>query len=168
MRHLLICLLYCLIIISCAQNAMIEIGFNDGALLSGVYGDMIIRVSEIEIFQDGEFVSIWNGSNIVEVPINSSDFCSITGNYIPLAGGTYKKMRITTDSLSYKIDNTIIPLLDSVYQFTANAFTDIIIEGNEEYRLVISIASTNWFDPDSQKIKTGHQPFEGVSLKIFY
>ncbi len=157
-----------LMIIACAQNASIEIGFNDGVLLRGTYGDIIARVTRIEIFQSGEFTEIWNGNNIVNIPINSNDYCSITNGYIFITSGSYKKMRITIDSLSYKLDNTNVILLDSVYQFTANAFTDIIIEDNDEYKLVISIASTNWFDPDSQKIKIGHQPFEGASLKVYY
>ncbi|MEO0189634.1 MAG: hypothetical protein ABIL18_01485, partial [candidate division WOR-3 bacterium] len=95
-------------------------------------------------------------------------FCSITRNYISIPSGSYKKMRITIDSLSYKIDNTTIVLLDSIYQFVADAFTELIIEDNEEYRIVIGIASTNWFDPVSQQIKTGHLPFEGASLKFYY
>lgn len=157
-----------LMIIACAQNASIEIGFNDGLLLRGTYGDIIVRVTKIEIFQGGEFINLWDNNNIVGIPINSNDYCSITNGYLSVSSGSYKKMRITIDSLSYKIDNTTVTLLDSVYQFTANAFTDIVIDANDEYRLVVSIASANWFDPDSQKIKTGHLPFEGASLKVYY
>jgi len=168
MRFFHLAFISLLMIIACAQNASVEIGFNDGVLLRGTYGDIIVRVTRIEVFQSGEFTEVWNGNNIVDIPINSDDYCSITNGYIPITSGSYKKMRITIDSLSYKLDNTVVALLDSVYQFTANAFTDIIIEDNDEYRLVISIASTNWFEPDSQKIKTGHQPFEGASLKVYY
>ena len=168
MRIFLLAFISLLMIIACAQNASVEIGFNDGVLLRGTYGDIIARITRIEVFQDGEFTEIWNGNNIVDIPLNSDDYCSITNGYVTITPGSYKKMRVTIDSLSYKLDNTIVALLDSVYQFTANAFTDIIIEDNDEYRLVISIASTNWFDPDSQKIKIGHQPFEGASLKVYY
>ncbi len=157
-----------LMMVACAQNASVELGFNDGPLLRGIYGDMVVRVTKIEILQSGEFIDIWNNNNIVSIPINDDDYCSITNGYLPLAAGSYKKMRITIDSLSYKIDNTTVILFDSVYQFIANAFTEIVIDENEEYRLVISIASDNWFDPDSQKIKPGHQPFEGASLKVYY
>ncbi len=157
-----------LLIITCAQNASVEVGFNDGPLFRGIYGDIVARVIKIELFQNGKFTEIWNSNNTVSIPINGDEYCSITNSYIPVSAGSYKKIRITIDSLSYKIDNTITVLLDSLYQFTADAFTDIVVDANEEYDLVISIASANWFDPDSQKIKTGHQPFEGASLKVYY
>lgn len=159
---------FLLLLIGCAQNATVEIGFNDSAILKGSYGDLIITVSKIEMYQTKEFVEIWSGINKVSVPVGGNDYYSITGGYIPVAPGSYKKLRITIDSLIYKIDNTTVILLDSTYQFIASAFTDILIEDNEEYRLLVSIASTNWFDPVAQKIKTGHQPFEGANLKIYY
>lgn len=157
-----------ILLIGCAQNANIEIGFNDSALLAGTFGDMIIRVSKIEMLQNKEYTTLWEGSSIVMVPVNGEDFCSITNDYISIVPGTYKTLRITIDSLSYKIDNSTVLLIDSIYQFNATAFSDLVIEDNDEYRFVVGIASTNWFDSDSLKIKTGHQPFEGANLKIFY
>lgn len=154
--------------IACVRNASVEIGFNDGPIFRGTYGDIVVRVTKIEAFQKGQFSDLWNGNNVVSIPINSDEYCSITNSYVILSSGSYTKMRITIDSLAYKVDNTDIILLDSIYQFTANAFTDIVIEDNSEYRLVISISSNTWFDPDSHKIKTGHQPFEGASLKVYY
>ncbi len=157
------------IFVTCAQNATVEIGMNDGPIIAGAYGDMIIRATKIEAFQNGQYTTIWENSSIVSVPINSSDFYSVSGNYVAIDPGTYKKLRITIDSLNYKVDNTTnVLLLDSVYEFIATAFTDIIIEENDEYRLVIGICSSNWFDSESIKIKQGHQPFEGANLKIYY
>ncbi|MGQ9533951.1 MAG: hypothetical protein ACUVTF_01795 [bacterium] len=157
-----------ILMIGCAQNARVEIGFNDGALLAGTFGDMIISVSKLELLQDGEYIPIWEKSSIVSVPINSEDFCSITNSYISIVPGNYRYLRITVDSLSYRIENSIISLIDSVCQFTATSFSEIIVEANEEYRFVVGITSTNWFDSESLKIKSGHQPFEGASLKVFY
>jgi hypothetical protein len=152
----------------CAQNAMVEFGFNDGQLLTGTFGDMSIRVTRIEAFQNAEYTTLWENSNLVSVPVNGNDFCSITGNYVSIIPGNYKKFRVTIDSLSYSIDNTHALLLDSTFQFIASAFSDIIIEENDEYRFVISINSSTWFDSESLRVKAGHQPFEGASLKIFY
>lgn len=165
---LIYCALLGILLIGCAQNATVEIGFNDGALLAGTFGNMIIRVSKIEMLQNKEYITLWEGSNIVIVPVNGEDFCSITNGYISIVPGTYKTLRITIDSLIYKIDNSTALLIDSVYQFNATAFSDLVVEDNDEYRFVVGIASTNWFDSESLKIKTGHQPFEGASLKIYY
>jgi len=162
------CGLILILMIGCAQNAAVEIGFNDGALLAGTFGDMIIGVSKIEAFQNAEYTIIWDVGNIVTVPVNGEDFCSVTGDYVSIMPGTYRKLRITIDSMNYRIDNSVISLIDSVYQFTATSFSDIIINGNDEYRLVVGIASSNWFDSESLKIKTGHQPFEGANLKLYY
>ncbi|MCX7994227.1 MAG: hypothetical protein N3A65_00420 [candidate division WOR-3 bacterium] len=161
-------LAFALAIISCAQNATVEFGFNDGTLLTGTFGDLVMDVTKIEILQERKFVEIWKGSKITYVPVSSDEYNSITDGYIPVSPGYYKEVRITIDSLIYKIDNTTVVLIDSTYQFTANAFTELLLEENHDYRLVISIASANWFSPDSQKIKTGHQPFEGASLKLYY
>ncbi|MEO0184448.1 MAG: hypothetical protein ABIL22_02240 [candidate division WOR-3 bacterium] len=164
--------LYLILILSlfwgCAQNASVEIGFNDGVILAGTFGDMIIRVSKIEAFQNAQYTTIWENGNTVSVPVNGSDFCSITGNYVSIVPGTYRKFRVTIDSLSYKIDNTVVLLLDSNYQFIPTAFSDIVIEDGDEYRLVIGISSSSWFESESLRIKPGHSPFENATLKIFY
>lgn len=157
-----------ILLIGCAQNATVEIGFNDGALLAGTFGDMIISVSKIELLQNEEYIPIWEKSSVVRVPVNGENFCSITNSYISIAPGNYRYLRITVDSLGYIIDNSITPLIDSVCQFTASSFSEIIVEENDEYKFVIGITSANWFDSESLKIKTGHQPFEGASLKVFY
>lgn len=162
------CALLGILLIGCAQNATVEIGFNDGAFLAGTFGDMIIRVLKIEMLQNKEYTAIWEGSSIVSVPINNQDFCSITNGYISIIPGTYKTLRITIDSLSYKIENSTVLLIDSVYQFTATAFSELLVEDNDEYRFVVGITSTNWFDSESLKIKPGHHPFDGASLKIYY
>ncbi|MGB9720801.1 MAG: hypothetical protein ACPL28_04890 [bacterium] len=154
--------------VGCAQYASVEVGFNDGAILAGTFGDMIVRVSKIEAFQNAQYSSIWESGNTVSVPVNGSDFFSITGGYVSILPGAYKKFRVTIDSLRYKIDNTTVMLLDSNYQFTATAFTDIMIDSGDEYQLVIGINSSNWFDSESLKIKAGHSPFENATLKIFY
>ncbi|MEO0136522.1 MAG: hypothetical protein ABIL40_02010 [candidate division WOR-3 bacterium] len=157
-----------ILIISCAPNASVEFGFNDGALINGTFGDLIIQVTKIEALQGKDFIEVWRGNTQVAVSVNDDNYQSITNGYIPITPGNYKKVRLTIDSLIYKIDNTSIVLVDTLYQFIADAFTPILIEENQDYRLVISIASSNWFSPDSQRIKTGHKPFEGASLKIYY
>jgi|UniRef100_A0A7V3RHI5 hypothetical protein len=157
-----------ILIIACAQNASVEVGINDGAILNGTYGDISVHFTRIEIFQNGSYTDLWNGSNNVNFKINSENFCSITMNYVPVPPGSYRKLRVTIDSLSYVEEGKKTVLLDSSYQFIASAFTDLIIEENGEYRFVINANTTTWFDPDSIKIKNGHQPFENASLKLFY
>ncbi len=153
----------------CAQNATVEVGMNDGAILAGTYGDMVIRVTKIEAFHNGQYLTLWESSNIVSVPLNSGDFQSITGSSVSIDPGSYKYFRITIDSLNYKLDNTTgVMLLDSAYEFTATAFTNLVIEENDDYRIVIGINTNGWFDSESLRIKQGNQPFEGATLRIHY
>ena len=59
-------------------------------------------------------------------------------------------------------------LVETSYQFIANAFTQIVIDENDDLQLAITINSSSWLDTDSMKIKGGHELFEGAALRVYY
>jgi len=170
----LVALVAPLLIVGCAGQAMVEVGLNDSEFLSfllwGTEGDIVMRVVCIEVPQDGAYDTLWSGAHEVVVPIRDRDFVSITGGDVEISPDSYLRMRLTVDSVRYVDEPVDKMLIDTPYQFTAQAFSAIVIEEDDEFRLVVNINSDAWFDsnPDSLKIREGHEAFEGAQLKIYY
>lgn len=155
-------------IIGCGSNASVEFGMNDVTLLDGAAGDLGMRVLSIEVPDGDTYVPVWEGAEPIVVELETSDFTSITYRYIDVETGTYSNVRVTVDSLAYIQQTSSTIVIDSAYQFVAQAFTPIVISDGDELRLVISIAAEIWFDTDSVRIIEGHYPFEGAGVTIFY
>uniref|UniRef100_A0A7C4X8Y5 DUF4382 domain-containing protein n=1 Tax=candidate division WOR-3 bacterium TaxID=2052148 RepID=A0A7C4X8Y5_UNCW3 len=157
-----------MVVLNCANFASVEFGFNDEGIYRGTLGQFGIRVLKIEAKTKENYSPLWEGTRLVFVQREGSGFASITEQSIQMDPGTYKTLRITVDSLCYVTDVNSFLLLDTEYQFTASSFSDITIDKGDELRLVIDIASPQWFDSDSMKIKTGHQAFEGAAVRRYY
>jgi uncharacterized cupin superfamily protein len=156
-----------IIIIGCAGQAMVEVGLYDESLADAPLGDVVMRVTKIELAEDNTYNTIWESANQVEVAVQSSDFVSITEGYIEITPGSYQSIRLTVDSVYYVSDTTVM-LVETSYQFIANAFTQIVIDENDDLQLAITINSSSWLDTDSMKIKGGHELFEGAALRVYY
>lgn len=156
-----------IIIIGCAGQAMVEVGLYDESLVDAPLGDVVMRVTKIELAEDNTYNTIWESANHVEVTVQSSDFVSITEGSIEITPGSYQSIRLTVDSVCYVSDSTVM-LVETSYQFIANAFTQIVIDENDDLQLAITINSSSWLDTDSMKIKGGHELFEGAALRIYY
>jgi len=157
-----------LIIIGCAGQAMVEVGLYDESLAEAPLGDVVMRVTKIELAADNTYNTIWESANHVEVAVQSPDFVSITNRYIEITPGSYQSIRLTVDSVSYVHDPVSMMLIDTSYQFIANAFSQIVIDENDDLQLAITINSSSWLDTDSMKIKEGHVAFEGAALRVYY
>ena len=168
----LVALILPLLIVGCAGQAMVEVGLNDSEfsslLLLGTEGDIIMRVLCIEVPQEGAYDTLWSGAQEVVVPIHGADFVSITGGNIEISPDSYLRMRLTVDSVRYVDEPLDKMLIDAPYQFTAQAFSPIVIEEDDEFRLVVFINSDVWFDSNSFGIREGHEAFEEAQLKIYY
>ncbi|TET59959.1 MAG: hypothetical protein E3J47_07640 [Candidatus Stahlbacteria bacterium] len=156
-----------IIIIGCAGQAIVEVGLYDESLVDAPLGDVVMRVTKIELAEDNTYNTIWESANHVEVTVQSSDFVSITESYIEITPGSYQSIRLTVDSVCYVSDSTVM-LVETSYQFIANAFTQIVIDENDDLQLAITINSSSWLDTDSMKIKSGHELFEGAALRVYY
>ncbi len=156
-----------IIIIGCAGQAMVEVGLYDESLVDAPLGDVVMRVTKIELAEDNTYNTIWESANHVEVTVQSSDFVSITEGSIEITPGSYQSIRLTVDSVCYVSDSTVM-LIETSYQFIANAFTQIVIDENDDLQLAITINSSSWLDTDSMKIKEGHVAFEGAALRVYY
>ncbi|MBA7515123.1 hypothetical protein ES705_07161 [subsurface metagenome] len=156
-----------IIIIGCAGQAMVEVGLYDESLADAPLGDVMMRVTKIELAEDNTYNTIWESANHVEVAVQSSDFVSITNNYIEITPGSYQSIRLTVDSVCYVSDTTVM-LVETSYQFIANAFSQIVIDENDDLQLAITINSSSWLDTDLMKIKEGHVAFEGAALRVYY
>lgn len=156
-----------IIIIGCAGQAMVEVGLYDESLADAPLGDVVMRVTKIELAEDNTYNTIWESANHVEVAVQSSDFVSITNNYIEITPGSYQSIRLTVDSVCYVSDTTVM-LVETSYQFIANAFSQIVIDENDDLQLAITINSSSWLDTDLMKIKEGHVAFEGAALRVYY
>jgi hypothetical protein len=156
--------------ICCGGTGMVEMGMNDGPekALLGTAGDIAMRVLRIDITESGDYIVLWEGEQAVRVSIGSSDFISITNRFLEIEPGSYENVRVTVDSVRHVQDTVEVMLVDTVYQFEADAFTSIVIEENDEFHLVIGINTPQWFDDVEQEIRQGHVAFEGATLKIFY
>jgi len=156
-----------IIIIGCAGQAIVEVGLYDESLVDAPLGDVVMRVTKIELAEDNTYNTIWESANHVEVTVQSSDFVSITEGSIEITPGSYQSIRLTVDSVCYVSDSTVM-LVETSYQFIANAFTQIVIDENDDLQLAITINSSSWLDTDSMKIKGGHELFEGAALRVYY
>ncbi len=156
-----------LIIIGCAGQAMVEVGLYDESLAEAPLGDVVMRVTKIELAEDNTYNTIWESANHVEVAVQSPDFVSITNNYIEITPGSYQSIRLTVDSVCY-VSDSIVMLVETSYQFIAKAFSQIVIDENDDLQLAITINSSSWLDTDSMKIKEGHVAFEGAALRVYY
>jgi len=156
-----------IIIIGCAGQAIVEVGLYDESLVDAPLGDVVMRVTKIELAEDNKYNTIWESANHVEVTVQSSDFVSITEGSIEITPGSYQSIRLTVDSVCYVSDSTVM-LVETSYQFIANAFTQIVIDENDDLQLAITINSSSWLDTDSMKIKGGHELFEGAALRVYY
>lgn len=160
-----ICLIALLYLIGCTGVASVEVGFNDANVSKATYGDIAFNVLVIEFESD----TIWAGNTYVSVPLlDDTLFTSATNGTVEVDPGSYQDMRVTAESLRYVMGATDTMLLDGVFSFTAQAFTPLQLDANEELRLVIDMVSENWFDPVMKEIKPGSTPFAGAGLRIDY
>ena len=155
-------------VISCASNASVEFGMNDAALFDGVAGDLLMRVRQIELPDAGEYMTVWEGAEYVQVELETSDFASITNGYIDIEPGTYHRARITVDSLMHVQQSESTVVVEAAISFVAEAFTPIVISEGDELALVIVLNAEMWFDETSSTIVEGQDPFEGAALRIYY
>ena len=155
-------------IVGCGSNASVEFGMNDEALFDGVAGDLRMRVLQIEAVVGGEYTTVWEGQEYVQVELQTSDFASITNNYIDIEPGTYPRVRITVDSLAHVQQTATVSVVDSAFSFVAEAFTPIVISEGDELELVIVINAETWFNENTSVIIENHYAFEGAALRIFY
>ena len=162
-----------LIIVACGGTGMVEVGMNDGPARAAVLadqGDLVIRVWSIEIPLGDGYSTLWQGPQDVQVSIGAEDFQSITFRFIEIEPGSYDHFRLTVDSVRHVQDALEVMVVDTSYQFEANAFTSIVIEEDDEFQLVVGVNAARWFDATAQppQIIDGHVAFEGATLKIFY
>lgn len=160
-----------LIIVACGGTGMVEVGMNDGPARAAALadqGDLAMRVLSIEIPLGGEYSSLWEGPQDVQVSIGAEDFISISFRYLEIEPGSYDHIRLTVDSVRHVQDTLEVMVVDTSYQFEANAFTSIVIEEDDEFQLVVGVNAAQWFDETAQQIIDGHVAFEGATLKIFY
>lgn len=157
-----------LIIIGCAGQGAIEFGANDGALFDSTFGDITMTVTKIEMPEGDGYLTVWEGSKEVVVAIGVADFMSITDRYVEVTPGSYQNVRLTVESVRYIQDSVSVVLIDASYQFVATAFSELIVEENDDLQFVVGIMSATWFDADSLKIRDGYEAFQGASLKIYF
>lgn len=157
-----------LIIIGCAGQGAIEFGANDGALFDGTLGDIGMTVTGIEMPEGDGYVTVWEGAREVVVALGVADFVSITDRYVEVTPGSYQNVRLTVESVRYIQDSISVPLIDVSYQFIATAFSELVVDENDDLQFVIGIMSATWFDSDSLKIRSGYEAFQGATLRINY
>jgi hypothetical protein len=168
MRKAFYFVIFIMLAANCAEIGKVEIGFNDDPnYTAAATGDLAIRVLEIEIGYGSEYTTIWEGSAVADVQIGSQDFFSITNDHVDVTPGSYNRVRVTVDSVSYTTETSVVPVLNTSTQFTASSFSDIEI-GTTEMRLVVTIASANWFDSGSHSVIPGHSLFEGATFRESY
>lgn len=157
-----------IVIAGCADDAAVEFGMNDEALLRGTAGDLAMRVLSIEIPEGDTYATVWEGAERVQVVLQSTDFVSITNAYQTLEPKSYSRVRVTVDSLTH-VQLTESTLIDAgPITFIAQAFTPIVLGGGDELRLVITLGAAVWFDSEIPGIKEGHSAFEGAALRVYY
>jgi uncharacterized cupin superfamily protein len=152
--------------VGCVRNAEAEFGFSDETLLLGTFGDLAFRVTKIEVPDGAEYTAIWEETKPIRVSIRDAEFISVTDGYEQIDPGSYRRIRVSADSLYYVQEANWIMLVDTTFQFVATAFLEYDIEAEEKYRFIVSMAADSWFDSDSAKLRPGHSPFDGASLKI--
>lgn len=156
-----------LALVGCATNAKIEVGMIDETLLARApLGDLYLRVTKIELPGVEDYETIWEGSRWVDVPVQTGVFASITDSRVDVVPDSYRRIRLTVDSLGFTDGADSISLLAASTQFVAEAFADIIVSDGDELTFAVNLRSELWFSPDSMKIKTGHAAYEGAYLKL--
>jgi hypothetical protein len=165
MMKKLILVILPLIIIGCTGQGAVEFGLND-ALLDGAFGDIVMTVTKIELPEGDGYYTVWEGDQ--DVVVHDDEFVSITDRYVEVTPGAYQNARLTVDNVRYVQNLISIPLIDTPYQFTASAFSELVVEENDDLQFVVNIVSSTWFDSDSLKIRSGYQAFQGAVLRIYY
>jgi len=165
MRYYIIIFVSLLVIIGCASESFVEFGANDDVLFDAPLGDITMRVLRIDVPEDGGYTTVWDRGKSIVVPLQTGGFESITDGPVSVIPGTYNHVRITVDSVCYETDSTVL-LIDTVYIFDANAFTNLIIEDNGDISLVVNIVSTSWFDANTGTING--TPFDQAALRVYY
>jgi hypothetical protein len=143
----------------------VEFGVTDDVLFDAPLGDIEMRVLRIEVPEGGTYTTVWELGKHVAVPIQTSGFVSITDGVVSVVPAEYDKVRVTVDSVCF-VNETSKVLIDTVYVFDANAFTSLLIEDNDDMKLVINIVSTSWFDASTGTISG--TPFDQAALRVFY
>jgi len=162
MKIALIALALIMIFTGCPGTATAEIGMTDDQLLNRApLGDIYMRVLKIELPVEGTYETVWDGPAKVSVPISSGSFVSITINQVDITPADYDRIRVTVDSLGFT-DGTNEILLDAgETQFVATATASIPVDDGDEVKMIVNIATVNWFDTDSLIAS----PFQGAVLK---
>ena len=155
-------------IISCADNAVVEFGMNDEAVFDSEFGDIGAKITKIELPDEDTYTTIWQGAEYVQIEMQNSDFVTITNSYRSIAPGAYSNVRITADSVVYIQETSSTILVDTLFQFVAQAFAPLVIDEGDEFQLVVVIASENWFDSNTASIISGSHAFQGATLRIYY
>lgn len=155
-------------LVGCGNNAAVEFGMNDEAVLDSEFGDIGMKIRGIELPEGDNYITIWEGVEYVQIELKNSDFVSITNDYRGVAPGSYSNVRITVDSVVYVQETSSTVLIDTLFQFVAQAFAPLVIDEGDELQLVVVIASENWFDLNTGSIIPGSQAFEGAALRIHY
>ena len=102
-----IAIIFPLLIVGCAGNALVEVGLNDETtVLAGTAGDLAMRVLRIEVPEGDIYSTIWEGEKFVQVPTQTSDFISITEGYVEITPDAHEHIRLTVDSIRYVNDIT--------------------------------------------------------------
>ncbi len=159
----LILLIFCT---GCPGTATADIGMTDDQVLGRApLGSIYLRALKIELPENGEYQTVWTGPQTVAVTIGSSSMASITLNPVDIQAADYDRIRVTVDSVGFS-DGTNQTLLSAAEtQFVAQAIAAIPVDDGDAVTMVINIASPNWFDLDSIRIKPGAAIFEGATLK---
>jgi len=154
--------------IGCATNAKVEVGLIDEALFARApLGDVYCRITKLELPGATDYETIWEGVKWVDVPVQTGVFASITDSKVDVIPDSYRRIRITVDSLSYiAADGTTTGLITSSIQFVAEAFTDIIVSDGDELTFAVNIRSDIWLSLNPVQIISGHTAFEGANLKL--
>jgi hypothetical protein len=135
-------------LVGCGENAFVEFGMNDEALLEGPAGDLKMRVLRIEVPEGNEYITVWEGIENVVVELRASDFVSITNGYENIEPNAYSNIRVTVDSLTHVQGTFDTLIIDTTITFVAQAFTPIVIGDGDEFKLVVVIEAESWFDDE--------------------
>jgi hypothetical protein len=155
-------------LVGCGNNAAVEFGMNDEAVLDSEFGDIGVKIRRIEFPEGDTYNIVWAGAEYVQIELQNSEFVTITNDYTDVTPGTYSSARVTVDSVVYVQETSDTILIDTVFQFTAQTFAPLVIDEGDELQLVVVIASENWFDSDSVRIIPGRHAFQGATLRVHY